>query len=78
MEVHSAAHRWPTAHPDAHFSDSLCPGVVLREERGEEGVPFHTRDSHIHGVWYPCARTSPLWIQGRGVTVGLLPSHAHT
>ena len=37
VEVHRA-------HPDARFSDSLCPGVVLREEGGEEEVPFHTRD----------------------------------
>lgn len=69
VEVHRA-------HPDACFSDSLCPGVVLREEGGEEEVPFHTRDLRIRGVWYPCAGTSPLWTQGRGVTVGCcLPVH---
>ena len=77
MEVHSAVSRWPTVPPAAHFSGSQSPGVVLREGRGEEGVLFHTRDSRICGVWCPCPRTSPLWVRGRGMTVGLLPSRAH-
>lgn len=55
---------------------TLCVLGSSSEERGEEEVPFHTRDLRIHGVWYPCAGTSPPWTQDRGVTVGCcLPVH---